>query len=193
MSLRVTGKNLEIGDALRERVETRLSGALDRYFDGGFSGHVTVEREGTGFKSDCALHLDTGIVLKARGEADDAYQSFDAAAGKLEKRLRRYHRKLKDHHFARRGRDEPVPAAMDYTFAAYGEDEDAGGDHPPIIAETELSLPELSVGDAVMRMDLSEASILLFRHAAHGRLNVVYRRSDGNIGWIDPAGGNGQG
>ncbi|MBV1699976.1 MAG: ribosome-associated translation inhibitor RaiA [Hyphomicrobiales bacterium] len=97
MSLRVSGKNLDVGEALRERINLRISDALTKYFDGGYSGHVTVEREGSGFRTECAIHLDSKVTLRAEASAPDAYESAGQAALRVEKRLRRYHRRLKDH------------------------------------------------------------------------------------------------
>jgi ribosomal subunit interface protein len=185
MSLRISGKNLDVGDAFRVQVETRLSEALKKYFDGGFTGRVTLEREGSGFRTECIIHLDTGIVLQAEGRAQDAHPSFDQAAERIEKRLRRYKRKLKEHHLARR--EEPLPA-QSYIRAANDEETEVAADYAPtIIAEETTSLQSLTVGGAVMAMDLAEAGVIVFRNAAHGGINVVYRRSDGHIGWIDPS------
>jgi ribosomal subunit interface protein len=183
MGLRVSGKSVDIGEAFRSHVEGRIGEALEKYFDGGYNGHVTVEREGPGFKSDVAVHLDTGIVLKAEGRGQDVYQSFDIAAERIDKRLRRYKRRLKDHH--KKG-GEPVPA-REYVIAAPEEDiEIAAESDPVVIAEQATSLDTMTVGEAVMAMDLTEATVVVFRNAGHGGINVVYRRSDGHIGWIDP-------
>jgi ribosomal subunit interface protein len=110
MALRISGKNIDIGDAFRSHVEGRVGDAIDKYFGGGFTGHVILEREGSGFKTDCAIHLDTGVVLQAEGRAQDPHQSFDLAAERVEKRLRRYKRRLKGHHHARREEAVPVSA-----------------------------------------------------------------------------------
>ncbi len=185
MALRVSGKNLDIGDAFRGNVEERVGDALRKYFDGGFTGHVTLEREGSGFKTDCAVHLDTGIVLQAEGRAQDPRQSFDIAAERIEKRLRRYKRRLKEHHAQRLG--ETVPATS-YVIASPDEDEEVAVDYnPTIIAEETTQLETMTVGKAVMAMDLSDVPVVVFRHAGHGGINVVYRRTDGHIGWIDPS------
>jgi ribosomal subunit interface protein len=185
MSLRISGKNLDVGDAFRGHVEARVGDAVRKYFDGGFTGHVTLEREGSGFKSDCALHLDTGVVLQADGHAQDPHQSFDRAAERIEKRLRRYKRRLKDHHTPRH--EESVQAAT-YVIAALDEDEEVAPDYSPvIIAEGTTELETLTVGGAVLAMDLADRPVLVFRNAGHGGINVVYRREDGNIGWIDPS------
>jgi ribosomal subunit interface protein len=185
MGLRISGKSVDIGEAFRGHVEAKIGDALEKYFDGGFTGHVTVEREGPGFKTDCAIHLDTGVVLKADGRAQDVYQSFDIAAERIDKRLRRYKRRLKDHHHKRRG---DGMAATEYVLAAPDEDtEVADGDADPVvIAEQATNLDTMTVGGAVMAMDLTDAPVVVFRNAGHGGVNVVYRRSDGNIGWIDP-------
>ncbi len=186
MGLRISGKNIDIGDSLRGRVEERIAQAIGKYVDGGFDANVTVEREGSGFRSDAKVHLDTGIVLRGEGRGQDAYQSFDDAAEHIEKRLRRYKRKLKDHKGGPRG--ETIAAAA-YVIAAPDEEaEVAVDDKPVVIAEEATSLATMSVGHAVMAMDLADAPVMVFRHAVHGGINVVYRRSDGNIGWIDPSG-----
>ena len=189
MQLRVTGKNIDIGDALRDQVSERLGVALGKFFNGGWSGQVTVEREGAGFRTECRVHLDSGIDLQSRGIASDAYMSFDQAAERIEKRLRRYNRRLKDHH-AEHG-NAVVYSATSYVIAAPDEDEGdetaTADDNPIVIAETETSVRKMTVGMAVMSMDLAEAPVVVFRNIASNRLNVVYRRQDGNIGWIDPA------
>jgi hypothetical protein len=134
------------------------------------------------------IHLDSGIVLEADALAADAYASADQAAVRLEKRLRRYKRRLKDHH---RSRQEPIEAggASSYILAGGAEDEEGAEPEslqPVIVAEMETKVPFLSVGEAVMQMELSGAALLVFRNEAHGGVNVVYQRDDGNIGWIDP-------
>ena len=185
MSLRISGKNLDIGDALRGQIEGRIGEAVAKYFDGGHTGHVTVEREGPGFKTECAIHLDTGIVLQAVGRAVDPHISFDLAADRIEKRLRRYKRRLREHHHTKRAETEP---ATSYVLADFAEEEEVAADYnPTIIAEETTSLETLTVGGAVIAMDLSEAPVVVFRHAGHGGINVVYRRNDGHIGWIDPS------
>ncbi len=185
MSLRISGKNLDIGDALRGQIEGRIGEAVAKYFDGGHTGHVTVEREGPGFKTECAIHLDTGIVLQAVGRAVDPHISFDLAADRIEKRLRRYKRRLREHHHTKRAETEP---ATSYVLADFAEEEEVAADYnPTIIAEETTALETLTVGGAVIAMDLSEAPVVVFRHAGHGGINVVYRRSDGHIGWIDPS------
>ena len=187
MPFRVSGKNLDVGDALRERVSDRIAEAMGKYFDGGYSGHVTLAREGFGFRTECAIHLDSKITLHAEGMAADAYASADQAALRIEKRLRRYHRRLKDHRPERLDGRASVDAASYIIAAPEGESEaEVDGFTPVIIAESTTALKTLSVSDAVTELDMTGARVLVFRHAAHGGINVVYRRADGHFGWIDP-------
>ncbi|MFZ0423466.1 MAG: ribosome-associated translation inhibitor RaiA [Xanthobacteraceae bacterium] len=187
MSFRVSGKSIDIGDALRDRIHARIAGTVTKYFDGGYSGHATVARDGFGFRTECAVHLDSKITLHADGHAADAYASADQAAMLIEKRLRRYHRRLKGHRPERNGGWEAIDAAS-YVIAAPEHDNDADIDAftPVIIAESTTTLKQLSVSDAVTELDLTGAPVLVFRHAAHGGVNIVYRRADGHFGWIDP-------
>jgi len=187
MPFRVSGKNIDIGEALRSRINTRIAEATAKYFDGGFSGHVTVGREGFGFRAECIVHLDSGIVLEAQAMAADAYASADQAAGRIETRLRRYKRRLKSHQAA--GAEElQAVEAPSYVIATpeHDSDEETATFTPVIIAETTTALKRLSVSDAVMELDLTGAAVVVFRHAGNGRVNLVYRRGDGHIGWIDP-------
>lgn len=191
MGLRVSGKNLDVGEAIRTQAEDRVGSALAKYYEGSFNGHVTMAKDGTGFRSDAVLHLSSGMTLEASGMAHDAYQSLDKMVDKIEKRLRRYKRRLKDHSgnaHARRALME-IPS---YVIEAPNEDTEedhsihVNGTHPAIVAETTRSLHELSVSDAVSELDLTGSPVLVFRNAGNGRVNIVYCRRDGNIGWIDP-------
>ena len=187
MTLRVSGKNLDIGDALRGQVEGRLATALSKYVErGGYTGHVTVMRDGVGFRTECVIHL-SGTTLESSGAAGDAYSAFDQAAEKIEKRLRRHKRRLTD----RPTGNGKGAAAMD--TAAYSIIEEPteealedGEYHPIVIAEDTRSLHCMSVSDAVVELDLTGAPVVVFVHAGTGRMNVVYRRGDGAIGWVDP-------
>ena len=187
MSFRVSGKNLDVGDALRERISDRIAETVSKYFDGGYSGHVTLAKDGFGFRTECAIHLDSKVTLHAEGMATDAYASADQAALRIEKRLRRYHRRLKDHRPERNDGWAAVDAAS-YIIAAPEQESEADIDEftPVIIAETTTTLKQLSVSDAVTELDMTGAPVLVFRHAAHGGINIVYRRADGHFGWIDP-------
>lgn len=186
MSLRVSGKNMDVGDALRGKAEAHVESVVRKYFDGGYTGHLTLEPEGPGFNAVCAIHLDTGVNLQASAYGGDAISAYEIMAAAIEKRLRRYSRRLKDR---RRPASADGVSAQSYVLALPDEFEDDAGDDlaPAVIAETTSSLREMSVGEAVMELDLSQSEVVMFRHAGHGGLNVVYRRADGNIGWIDPA------
>jgi ribosomal subunit interface protein len=188
MSFRVSGKNIEVGEALRERISGRILESLEKYFDGGFSGHATVGKEAFGFHTECVVHLDSGIVLRADSMAADAYLSVDQAADNLDKRLRRYHRRLKDYRGNGRGNGRAADEAPSYVIAAPGDDsdDDAAAFNPVIIAESTTALPRLSVSEAVTELDMTGVPVMVFRHASDGRINLVYRRADGNVGWIDP-------
>ncbi|PTW62661.1 ribosomal subunit interface protein [Breoghania corrubedonensis] len=186
MTLRISGKNVDVGDSMRTHAEERIDDALSKYFDGGYDATVTVGREGSGYRSECKIRLDTGIVLQASGESQDPRASFDQAAERIAKRLRRYKRKLKDH--SSDGAVREVMEATSYVLASTEEEEEIEANYNPvIIAETPSRVRTLTVGMAVMELDLSEAPVVMFRNAGNGGLNVVYRRKDGNIGWIDPS------
>lgn len=183
MMLRVSGKNVDLGEALRGRIAQRVEEIVRKYFDGGYDGHATVEPEGSAFRTDCTIHLDTGIVLQTAAVAHDAHTSFEQAADRIEKRLRRYKRKLKGRHAA----DAASVDAASYVLAAPEDDEEVPHDYNPlVVAETPTRVRTMTVGMAVMDLDLTEAPVVVFRNAAHGGINVVYRRADGNVGWIDP-------
>jgi ribosomal subunit interface protein len=185
MTFRVSGKNIDVGEALRTRINARIAETVGKYFDGGYTGHATVCKEGYGFKTECAIHLDTGTVLHVDGMAADAYASADQAAMRVEKRLRRYSSRLKQRPPRRNGGTPPAEI-IDYVIAT-PEDETAPSEfNPLVIAESTSVLETLSVSEAVMELDLTGAPVVTFRHGASGRVNIVYRRADGNIGWIDP-------
>ncbi len=185
--LRVSGKNVDVGDSLRQRVTERVSEALAKYFDHGWSGHVTISREGSGFRADCVLHLDSGTMLEAHGNAQDAISAADDVVIKIEKRLRRYKRRLKDRKAAMRTHAAEQFTANYVIEAPDEEVEEHEGWSPVTIAESTAALPELSVSDAVAELDLTGTAVIVFRHAGNGEINIVYRRRDGNIGWVDPS------
>ena len=188
MSLRISGKNLDIGEAMRVHVQERITAVVGRYFDGGLNGHVVVEREGSGFRADCTLHLASGITIAADGKGQEAYASFDQAAERIEKRMRRYKSRQKDHHAGASDESASPELFAEHVIAQPGEDEaDAKGFSPTIIAESHARLKTMTVASAVLDLDVTGANVTIFRHAGSGRVNLVYRRRDGNIGWIDPA------
>jgi ribosomal subunit interface protein len=185
--LRVSGKSVDVGEALRTRITEKVDEALSKYFQHGSSGHVTISREGSGFRADCVLHLDSGTVLEAHGSAHDAVAASDDAATKIEKRLRRYKRRLKDRGNTIRAQQEREFAANYVIEAPDAEAEEQEGWSPATIAESTAALPEFSVSDAVAELDLTGVPVVVFRHATSGGINIVYKRRDGNIGWIDPS------
>ena len=184
--LKISGKNMDIGTALRERIQERVDDAVRKYFDGGYSGQIVVEPEGHGFKTDCSVHLDTGVVLKTSAQSSDATSSFDQAAERVEKRLRRYKRRLKSHQ-PQPGAEEAFQASA-FVLETPDDEEEVPVDYAPVVvAETATHIRTMTVGMAVLDLDLTEAPVVVFKSAANGTINVVYRRADGNIGWIDPA------
>lgn len=194
MDLRVSGKNFSIGEAMRKHVSDRIQSSVQKYFDGGVTGHVVVDHEGSGYRSDCTLHLASGITLQAEGRAIEPYASFDQAADRLERRLRRYKQRLKDHHGAAGNADgAPRELFSSYVLEA-PEDESHESEefNPVVVAEKTATLRRLPVSQAVLDLDMTGAPVLVFRNAATDRVNIVYRRSDGNIGWIDPASPDGR-
>ena len=164
---------------------------LTKYFKSAIEAHVVVAKKAHLTRAEISLHIGRGMVVNAGAALDEAYAAFDAAAERLAKQLRRYKRRLRDHHARLREPSEPVESARDAVLAPVVEEaeeaeEAAPGGAPAVIAEISTELPRLTVGEAAMRMDLADAPVLLFRNRAHGELNLVYRRTDGNIGWVDP-------
>jgi len=194
MDIRVTGRHVDVSDAFRAHVEDRLQAAVSKYFNRSISANITLSKEGHLFIADCQLHANQGVNLQGRGQASDAYAAVDDTVEKVEKQLRRYKRRLKNHHNSVSRDDQALQNAQSYVIAPEQEDDDVGEtagseDQPIIIAETSTKIPEVSVGDAVMLMDLNDVPALMFRNSKNKELNVVYRRNDGNIGWIDPTPG----
>lgn len=196
MQVQVSGKHVAVGEALRERVTDEITGAIGKYFDRGGDADVVVSREGHSFKVDCAVKLASGQALQSHGLGSDAHGAFDAALAKMETRIRRYKRRLKSHSAAANAKQ--AETASYFVIRAPEDEEDVdwddgetpqNGHAPPsgmIIAETEKPVREMTVSMAVMELDLTESQTIVFRNVAHGGLSVVYRRPDGNIGWIDP-------
>lgn len=185
MALRISGKHMDVGDSLKSRIEGRIDDAVAKYFGHGFSGHVNMEKQGSFFTTDCMLHLDSGIVLQTSAREADPHVSFDKAAERIEKRLRRYKRKLKGHNNANSGE---VHAAAYSIMETPAEDVEVEEDYSPlVVAESSRSVRTQTVAMAVMQLELMDEPVNVFKNAATGVVNVVYKRSDGNIGWVDPA------
>ena len=182
---------MSVGDALRTHVDTHLAEQVAKYFEHAVEASVVFSREGKGrqIRSDISVHIGRNIQMQGHAEAHDAYGAFDSALDRIAKRLRRYKRRLRDHR--KTASEQSAIQAQQYVLAAGNEDEEeqiTDGDQPVIIAEMTTPVDFLTVGEAVMRMDLANADAFVFQNRAHGGLNVVYKRSDGNIGWIDPQG-----
>ncbi|WP_424934023.1 ribosome hibernation-promoting factor, HPF/YfiA family [Amaricoccus macauensis] len=187
MHIQVSGKHIDVGDALRTHVETSLVESVGKYFERPAEAIVTFSKDAHEFVSDLSVHLPTGLNVQAKSRANEIYAAFEGSVDRMEKQLRRYKRRLKDHH---RSRENPIETLGEasYILAANDHDEEMEPEslQPVIIAEMETKVPNLSVGEAVMQMELAGAPLLVFRNEKHGGVNVVYTREDGNIGWIDP-------
>jgi len=200
MQLSVSGKHLDVGDSLRAHVASAMGATVDRYFGRAIEGKVTFARARHLYRADISVHVARGMVVQSHAEAPDPYAAFDAAADRLDTRLRRYKGRLADRHkgkgvgetAAERIVFEP---AQHYVLAAESSETegadaiDAAHGGPPVVAELPTEIATLTVGEAAMRLDLADLPVLMFRNRAHGALNVVYRRADGSIGWIDPGAG----
>lgn len=187
MEITVKGKQMDVGEALRGHVETQLTQAVTKFFDRAIDASVVFQKNNHQFMVDISVHPGRGLLVQGSGGASDAHAAFDAAMERIGKQLKRYKQRLREHHKGP-GDDEKVVQAQRYVLAPEGHEEvPAEAAHPAIVAEMPTTVAKLSVSEAVMRMDLANAAALMFRNSAHGRLNVVYRRADGNIGWIDPS------
>ncbi|MBI1365653.1 MAG: ribosome-associated translation inhibitor RaiA [Alphaproteobacteria bacterium] len=191
MDIQLTGKNMDLGEALQTHVSERLTEGVNKYFGRGADASVIFSKERHLIECEITAHLDSGVFLAAHGQAGEAYSAFEDALEKLEKRVRRYKRRLKNHHLNGRAAI-PAETASYYLLAPLPEDEDEASTDEPnpapvVVAEKTTAMREMTVGEAVIELDLAESHAIVFKNAAHGRLNVVYRRRDGHIGWIDPA------
>jgi ribosomal subunit interface protein len=190
MQITVSGKQVELSDALRTRVSDHLDVIASKYFDHALEAHVTFSRARSFFTCDINVHGGRGLMLRGEGEAADANTAFDDAAEHIAKRLRRYRRRMNEHARDSANRERPE-AARQYILRQEGDGAPGGGNgeaHATVIAEQATEISLLTVSEAVMRMDLADQPVLMFRNSTTGEFNVVYRRSDGNIGWIDPGG-----
>jgi ribosomal subunit interface protein len=187
MRYQITGKQIDIGDALQTHVKSELNDAVKKYAERPTDANVVFSRSASEFVCEATVHLSTGLTAQAKGHSHEIYAAFDVCREKMEKQLRRYKRRLKDHH---RDRAEPVElsGASSYILASETETDQVEPEtlQPMIIAEMQMQIPSLSVGEAVMQMELAGAPVLVFRKEGKNGVNVVYRRDDGNIGWIDP-------
>ena len=195
MQVQVSGKHVDVGEALRARVSDEIAQSIGKYFDRGGAAEVVVSKDGYAFRVDCSVKLASGQQLISHGSGGDAHAAFDAALAKIDTRIRRYKRRLKSHSAAATAK-KVENAAMFVLRAPEGDDIDEGwdveDDHPTgapaamVIAETQAAMKTMTVSMAVMELDLTGYPAIVFRNAAHGGVSVVYRRPDGNIGWIDP-------
>lgn len=203
MQVTVKGKQLDVGDALRTHVKDQLASMVGKYFGNPMEATVILSKDAHLYKADIQVHVGRGILLQSNAEATEPYPAFDDAAEKVAKRLRRYKRRLKDHHERTTLNQLPVQPARKYILEAEidrDDHEDHADDVPVaesnghqgiVVAEMETAIEMLTVSEAVMRMDLAELPAMMFRNRAHGGLNMIYRRTDGNFGWVDPVGANG--
>ena len=193
MQVQVSGKQVDVGDSLRTRITDELISSIGKYFERGGDAEVVVTRDGHAFRIECIVTLASGQQLQSHGLGGDAPSAFAQALGKIETRIRRYKRRLKSH--ASAAEAKAAELASSYVLRAPADADDLedwdldGAESPPaamIVAETEAPLKTMTVSMAVMELDLTEQQAIVFRNAAHGGLSVVYRRGDGNIGWVDP-------
>ena len=195
MKLSISGKQIDTGEALQQHVRQALESTVAKYFDHALEGTVQFSRDANLLRCDITVHARRGIFMQAEASADDAYLCFDRALERIGKRLRRYKRRLRDHNAAQAHEIESEAVQQ---FVLRGESDDNGETHqeperldPVVIAEMQTPLHTLTVGEAVMRLDLTGDAAMMFRNSSHGGLNMVYRRTDGNIGWVDPKNLNG--
>lgn len=187
MRYQISGRQLDVGEALQSHVKAELGEVMEKYSQRPTDAHVVFSRDAHNHVCEAVVHLSTGLTAQAKGQAPEIYAAFASCCERMDKQLRRYKRRLKDHH---RDRVAPVEfaGASSYIVASDGgeEESETATLQPMIIAEMQTRIPALTAGEAVMQLELAGAPVLVFQNEKHGRLNVVYRRDDGNIGWIDP-------
>jgi ribosomal subunit interface protein len=189
MDIRVSGHQVDTGDALQQHVADRLNSMAEKYFARPVSSQTTFGKgpHDHNFTCDIVVYVRNGVVLKASSRGADAHPAFEASADKIEKQLRRYMRRLKEHHGPSNADAlDEIRNDAAYTVFAVGDEEEEPADNPPIVAETRVDIPEVSVSDAVMQLDLRNTNALMFRNSGTGNYNMVYRRGDGTIGWVEP-------
>jgi ribosomal subunit interface protein len=196
LQVQIAGKKVELGAALQERIALGLEDRVSKYFDRTGEAFVTVSKPGWAFNVDCSVHLPSGVSLQAHGEGDDPYAAFEQLLDKIEKRVRRYKSRLRNHRAK-----EPLPFEIgSERIILIAEDDDAdaddselglngadSGEAPTIVAESDTKIRTMTVSMAVMQLELADSPAIMFRNAAHGGLNMVFKRQDGNVGWVDPA------
>ena len=196
MQINIAGKQMDLGEALKQKITNDLEAVVSKYCERTGQARVTVSKQGHMVEVDCNIHLPSGILLQAKGQATDPYASLENALDKIEKRIRRYRRRLKDHHRPDRS---PFPSepAIDHVLSSVDESDEELTDEKHVdensvltIAETSTTVHTMAVSEAVMQLELSDVPALMFRHAATKRHNMVYRRVDGHIGWVDPSEGS---
>ena len=196
MNVKVTGRHLDVGQALRQHAESTLGETVGKFFERALDANVTFDKRGHEFSVDIKVHVSRGLHLLGEGQAEDPYTAFNKAAEHVAKRMRRNKRRIRDHHSAPSRELETLPAQqyiLTQTEEPENEQADAnttgnGRDEPVVVAEMTTDIAWLTVGEAVMRMDLADLPAMMFRNVAHGGLNMIYRRADGHIGWVDPEG-----
>jgi ribosomal subunit interface protein len=189
MRYKISGKQMDVGEALEGRVRQDIGDMVEKYAQRPTDAFVVFSRDSFAYVCEATIHLSTGITVSARGQSADVYAAFDACREKMDKQMRRYKRRLRDHHRLRTRPVEFAEAPL-YVLASEQDDETGAAEpeslQPMVIAEMGTRIPSLSVGEAVMQLELSGAQVLVFRNEKHGGVNVVHRREDGNVGWIDP-------
>jgi len=197
MQVTVTGKQIDIGDALRTHVDERLKDLVSKYFDHALDATVVFTREAKRrqIRADLSVHVRRGMLMQGHAETEDPYAAFDTALDRIAKQLRRYKRRLQDERRRRADGAEAALQAQEYVLAGSEDEEEqiSPDGQPVVIAEMAAAVETMTVGEAVMRMDLAAVPALVFQNSAHGGVNVVYRRADGNVGWVDPEGNPGRG
>ena len=187
MRYQISGKQIDVGEALQTHVKAELGEVVEKYAQRPTECVVVFSRSTYEYVCEAVIHLSTGLTAQAKGHAAEIYAAFESCREKMDKQLRRYKRRIRNHHSNRSGPVE-FGGASSYILAATEDAEDAEPDtlQPVVIAEMERKIPSITVGEAVMQMELAGQKMLVFRNEGHGGVNVVYRREDGNIGWIDP-------
>jgi ribosomal subunit interface protein len=187
MRYQISGKHIDIGESLTAHVKAEIGVVAAKYAERPTEAHITFSKDAHEFRCESTIHLSTGLTVAAEGRSTEIYDSFEKCSDKIEKQLRRYKRRLKDHH---KDRVTPVEVMGASAYILASEDAESANEpeslQPVIVAEMEMKIQSLSVGEAVMQMELTGEPVLIFRNEGHKRLNVVYKRKDGNIGWVDP-------